>query len=595
MAAVSAAGKRLRPAPGEENFSDFIRESRYYVDKTRYLKTIFESSAGPLLMLRPRRFDKTLMMSTIRYFFEMNYKTPGDTSVQQELFKGLAVMHDTRFCREHMGQYPVVSLSLKDTGGLNFRNACAMLGETIFDLALRFDWLRDSRILTAEEKEAFSLLLDRDQLCSGTADSINILQSSLLTLCTALFRHCGRKPLLLIDEYDVPLHKAAMDGYYGSMIKVIGPMLNMALKSDECISKVILAGCLRATKEGIFTGLSSCSVSSVLTDDDSLSAAFGFTPDEVQTMLSYYGLGNLHDRSRNFYCGYRIGSKEIFCPWDVTCYVSDLLLPRAGGPESFNPPAYWNRTTGSRIITEYMPHLSEEEAAMLQDLLDGGSAGIKVSEEMDYGDFSLDDAAQFWSLLVYTGYLTLEERGTDGVCRFRIPSAEIRKYFSSNIEAYYQRRGGAYFESCSRAVAEALLDVNAERLAAALNRALSTFVSIRGTSGMARGESCYHDMLDGIVESASSLITKHCPDTDEGEECADITILSDDFTAAMLLEIKCASSGSDLRCKAQEALRQIIDKDCAETMRYCGPSKIFGFGIAFFGRQCAVEAQELPL
>ena len=595
MAALSAAGERLRPATGKENFRNLIQNGCYYVDKTQYLRTIFNYGNDRLLMLRPRRFGKTLMMSTIRYFFEMNYKTPGDTSVQQGLFKGLAVMHDTRFCREHMGQYPVVSLSLKDTGGLNFRNACAMLGETIFDLALRFDWLRDSRILTAEEKEAFSLLLDRDQLCSGTADSINILQSSLLTLCTALFRHCGRKPLLLIDEYDVPLQKAAMDGYYGPMSKVIGPMLNVALKSDECISKVILTGCLRTTKEGIFTGLCSCSVSSVLSEDDSLSAAFGFTPDEVKTMLSYYGLGNLYDRAKAFYCGYRIGSEEIFCPWDVTCYVSDLLKPRARGPESFNPPAYWNRTTGSRIITEYMPHLSEEEAVVLQELLDGGSAEIKVREEMDYGDFSLNDAGQFWSLLVYTGYLTLEKRGTDGICRFRIPSAEIRKYFSSNIEAYYQRRGGAYFESCSRAVAEALLDVNAERLAAALNRALSTFVSIRGTSGMARGESCYHDMLDGIVESASSLITKHCPDTDEGEECADITILSDDFTAAMLLEIKCASSGSDLRCKAQEALRQIIDKDCAETMRYCGPSKIFGFGIAFFGRQCAVEAQELPL
>ena len=305
------AAKNLMPSPGNESFKEFIRGNCYYVDKTPYLKTIFNYRGSRLLMLRPRRFGKTLMMSTIRYFFEMNYENPGDTSLQQDLFKGLDIMKDEEFCRENMGQYPVVSLSLKDTDGLDFRNALDQLGETIFDLAYRFTWLMDSKVLQAKGKEAFSRLLDHDHLCSGNESSINTLQSSLFILCRALYEHCGKSPLLLIDEYDVPLQKAAMGGYYSQMSKVIGPMLSRALKSNECVSKGIMTGCLRATKEGIFTGLNNYSVNSVLTPNDSLSAAFGFTPDEVRSMLSYYDLGNLYDRTRDFYDGYRIGSKEI--------------------------------------------------------------------------------------------------------------------------------------------------------------------------------------------------------------------------------------------------------------------------------------------
>ena len=595
MAAVSAAGKRLRPAPGKENFRDLIEGGRYYVDKTQYLRTIFEYDSDRLLMLRPRRFGKTLMMSTIKSFFEMNYENPGDTSVQQELFKGLDVMKDNEFCREHMGQYPVVSLTLKDTDGLDFRNACEQLGETVCDLACRFDWLMDSQKLNAVDKTAFGKLLDHDLICSGTDDSINALQSSLFTLCRALFRHTGRKPMLLIDEYDVPLQKAAMGGYYGPMSKVIGPMLSRALKSSDYVSRGILTGCLRATKEGIFTGLNNYSVNSVLSDDDSLSAAFGFTPEEVQSMLSYYGLGDLYDRARAYYDGYRIGSKEIFCPWDVTCYVSDLLKPRASGPESFAPPAYWNNTSNSRIITQYMPNLDNSQAIMLQDLLDGRSVGVRVHEDMSYGDFDLSDAGQFWNLLVYTGYLTLDKRGTDDVYCFRIPNAEIRKCFDSNIMAYYHKKGGAYFENYSKAIAEALLDGSAERLSSALDDALLTFVSARDVAGKEPKENYYHGLLNGIILSAGDLFKDHSSNTDSGDGYADITLRSAKHNVAVVIELKYAASRAELKDKAREALRQIIDKDYAEAVRDDSVHRIFGFGIAFFHRKCAVEAAELPL
>ena len=592
---AAPAVKTLIPSPGNESFEDFIRDSCYYVDKTQYLMTIFKYSSKRLLMLRPRRFGKTLMMSTIKSFFEMSYENPGDTSVQQELFKGLDVMKDNEFCREHMGQYPVVSLTLKDTDGLDFRNACEQLGETVCDLACRFDWLMDSQKLNAVDKTAFGKLLDHDLICSGTDDSINALQSSLFTLCRALFRHTGRKPMLLIDEYDVPLQKAAMGGYYGPMSKVIGPMLSRALKSSDYVSRGILTGCLRATKEGIFTGLNNYSVNSVLSDDDSLSAAFGFTPEEVQSMLSYYGLGDLYDRARAYYDGYRIGSREIFCPWDVTCYVSDLLKPRASGPESFAPPAYWNNTSNSRIITQYMPNLDNSQAIMLQDLLDGRSVGVRVHEDMSYGDFDLSDAGQFWNLLVYTGYLTLDKRGTDDVYCFRIPNAEIRKCFDSNIMAYYHKKGGAYFENYSKAIAEALLDGSAERLSSALDDALLTFVSARDVAGKEPKENYYHGLLNGIILSAGDLFKDHSSNTDSGDSYADITLRSAKHNVAVVIELKYAASRAELKDKAREALRQIIDKDYAEAVRDDSVHRIFGFGIAFFHRKCAVEAAELPL
>ena len=203
---------RLIPKSGEEDFETLRQDGIYYVDKTQYLKPLFSDTASRLLLLRPRRFGKTLTMTTLRSFLEMDCQHPGDTSLHEELFQGLKVMEDREFCEQHMGQYPVVALSLKDTDGINFRNACDLLGDIICRLASRFSWLKDSRTLHADEKKVFSRLLDDDLLCSGTAEAIKTLQSSLVTICSALFRHCGRKPVLLIDEYDVPLQKAAMTG-----------------------------------------------------------------------------------------------------------------------------------------------------------------------------------------------------------------------------------------------------------------------------------------------------------------------------------------------------------------------------------------------
>ena len=436
---------RLVPLPGEEDFETLREQGIYYVDKTQYLKPLFSGRAGRFLLLRPRRFGKTLTMSTLRCFLEMDYRHPGDTSRQQELFRGLKVMEDREFCEQHMGRYPVVSLSLKDTDGINFRNACYLLGDIIWRLALRFSWLKDSRTLRSEEKQAFSRLLDKDVLCSGTDDAIDTLQSSLVTICSALFQNCGRKPVLLIDEYDVPLQKASMKGYYEPMSGLIGAMLSKALKTNADISKGILTGCLRATKEGIFTGLNNLSIDTVLTRRSSICTAIGFTPAEVRAMFDYYGLGRFYEKARAWYDGYSIGGQDLFCPWDVMSYVEALCDD--ADPDTLDPESYWNNSSNTPVIREHMPHLTSDDAERMEVLLAGGNIEAEVDEGMSYGTLSMNNlsSSQFWNILLYTGYLTLAKRGSGRTHELRIPNEEVRSCFRYNISDYYKGNGSGEY------------------------------------------------------------------------------------------------------------------------------------------------------
>ena len=288
---------RLIPKSGEENFADLRRKGIYYVDKTQYLKPLFIGTNDRLLLLRPRRFGKTLTMSTLRCFLEMNYRHPGDTSLQQELFRGLKVTEDREFCEEHMGQYPVVSITLKGVDDVSFDAACRRLARAVSKLAQDFLWL-DGPELTVYEHETLCKLADFEYLRQPAGT--DYAELSLSFLCSLLRKRFGdsHKPVLLIDEYDVPLQKAAMGGYYEPMSKLIGAMLSKA----------------RATKEGIFTGLNNLGIDTVLTRRGSLCTAIGFTPEEVRTMFDYYGLGNLYEKAREWYDGYSINGRDLFCP-----------------------------------------------------------------------------------------------------------------------------------------------------------------------------------------------------------------------------------------------------------------------------------------
>ena len=585
---------KLIPKPGEEDFRALRKKSGYYVDKTQYLKPLFSGRRDRLLLLRPRRFGKTLTMSTLRYFLEMNYQNPGDTSAQQELFRGLKVTEDREFCDLHMGRYPVVSLTLKGVDGVAFEDAYDRLARTISRLAESFIWL-DGPQLTEKEHVSLNRLADYDFLKQPSARGN--AEGALVFLCTLLRKRFGDKylPVLLIDEYDVPLQKAAVGGYYEQMSKVIGSLLGDAIKTNSGISNVILTGCLRATKEGIFTGLNNLNVDTVLTRRNSLCTAIGFTPEEVRTMLEYYGFGDLYEKARSWYDGYSIGEHDLFCPWDVSCYVDALC--DCENPRGLDPEPYWNNTSNTPVITEHMPHLSPEDSDRMQELIAGRSIEAEMDEGMSYGTLRLHNLSsrQFWNILLYTGYLTLAERGTGRVHKLRIPNEEIRWCFKENISDYYEGKDQSPYGLLAKKLIDQLLSADSIHAAESLQSLLAGFVSIRDNATRAPHENFYHGFLSGLFAAAEQNIRDYKSQAESGRGYADITFKSRARTEAVVIEIKYAKdSSTDLTALANSALAQIEEKGYAKALlSNTKIRRVVECGIAFHDRDCDVTCREL--
>ena len=585
---------RLTPKAGDEDFAVFRENGIYYVDKTQYLKPLFLDTDSRFLLLRPRRFGKTLTMSMLRHFLEMDYQNPGDTSRQQELFRGLKVTEDQKFCEEHMGRYPVVSVSLKSADGVAYDDAFERLAGVISRLAENFSWL-DGPELTEKEHVFLDRLSDFDYLRQPAGRGF--AEQSLIFLCHLLRKRFGdsRKPVLLIDEYDVPLQKAAIGGYYEPMSKVIGALLGDALKTNEDISKVIMTGCLRATKEGIFTGLNNLELDTVLTEASDLRAAIGFTPDEVRTMLEYYRLGNLYEKARSWYDGYSIGGQDLFCPWDVTKYVKELCRSKA--PAAVTPKSYWNNTSNVNIVTEFMPHLAPKDSDRMQELVAGRSVAVNVDEGMSYGTLRLNNLSseQLWNILLYTGYLTLDEHCDNGINRLRIPNREVLKCFRDNISKYYEGKGESPYGILARNLIGQLFSCDSDNAAESLQSLLAGFVSLRDNATRAPHENFYHGFLDGLFAAAGDDIRDYKSQAESGSGYADITFKSRSRTEAVVIEIKYAKdSSTDLTALANSALAQIEEKGYAKSL-LCNPKikRVVECGIAFHGRDCDVSCGEL--
>ena len=585
---------RLTPKAGDEDFADFRENGIYYVDKTQYLKPLFVDTDSRFLLLRPRRFGKTLTMSMLRHFLEMDYQNPGDTSRQQELFRGLKVTEDQKFCEEHMGRYPVVSVSLKSADGVAYDDAFERLAGVISRLAENFSWL-DGPELTEKEHVFLDRLSDFDYLRQPAGRGF--AEQSLIFLCHLLRKRFGdsRKPVLLIDEYDVPLQKAAIGGYYEPMSKVIGALLGDALKTNEDISKVIMTGCLRATKEGIFTGLNNLELDTVLTEESGLRAAIGFTPDEVRAMLEYYGLGDLYEKARSWYDGYSIGGQDLFCPWDVTKYVKELCRSKA--PAAVTPKSYWNNTSNVNIVTEFMPHLAPKDSDRMQELVAGRSVAVNVDEGMSYGTLRLNNLSseQLWNILLYTGYLTLDEHCDNGINRLRIPNREVLKCFRDNISKYYEGKGESPYGILARNLIGQLFSCDSDNAAESLQSLLAGFVSLRDNATRAPHENFYHGFLDGLFAAAGDDIRDYKSQAESGSGYADITFKSRSRTEAVVIEIKYAKdSSTDLTALANSALAQIEEKGYAKSL-LCNPKikRVVECGIAFHGRDCDVSCGEL--
>ena len=472
-----------------------------------------------------------------------------------------------------------MSLSLKGVKGSGFDDAYDRLARTISNLAKGFRWL-DRPELAADDHDFLNMLMNYKYLRQPA--NRGYAEGSLAFLCRLLRERFGdsHKPVLLIDEYDVPLQKAAIGGYYEPMSELIGAMLGDALKTNDDISKGILTGCLRATKEGIFTGLNNLGIDSVLTQDDILCTAIGFTPEEVRTMFDYYGLGNLYEKAREWYDGYSINGRDLFCPM----------------PDTIAPESYWNNSSNTPVIREHMPHLTADDADRMEKLLAGGNITVKVDEGMSYGTLSMNNlsSSQFWNILLYTGYLTVAKRGAGGTHELRIPNEEIMTCFRENISDYYESTDSSEYAALARKLISQLIACDSKNANGSLQTLLGGFVSIRDSATKAPRENFYHGFLSGLFAAAGDNIIDFKSETEAGSGYADITFRSADRADAVVIEIKYTSdSGAELSDLAIRAVGQIEEKGYAKSLFNPITTRAVECGIAFRGRSCAVLCKEL--
>lgn len=574
--------KFISVSVGSSNFVKTIRQGDYYIDKTRHIRSIFLDGADCTLITRPRRFGKTLMMNTLRTFLEMNYADPGDRSPQQKLFEGLAVREDKDFCEQHMGRYPVVTLSLKDVDGLTFTGATAMLLAV-----LQTEIQRHSYLLKSDKPKEQTAVLKRvlSLAASGVdPETLPLLKQALLALTIALHDYHGISPVVLIDEYDVPLQKARLHGFYDEMIDLIRGVLSSALKDNLKLRKAILTGCLRVVKGSIFTGLNNFATHGI--SDDSLAEAFGFTEEETAKVLRDFGLTQCADGVKAHYDGYRFGQSDIYCPWDLMRFCVDN---RELKEPVFKP--YWLNTSSNDLIEEFLRDADEAHLAILKKLIAGEPVTARVNEEISFAELNAEHTSEgLLSLLFMTGYLTKIAGSSDSGYELRIPNEEIRTCFKRRIETFFSRENLGYVTD-ARKLAQAMLNGDAVTVESCINESLARYMSIRD-SGY---EAFYHGYLIGLLSAASTslrggIAENLSSNTEMGSGYPDITFRNLMQGTGVILEIK-KSAGADeekLLAACDAALAQIKARKYYATMLRRNLKQVRLCGIAFSGKSCAV-------
>lgn len=590
--------KRL--AVGDENFPDMIRRNCYYVDKTEFIKTVMESDSHVLLITRPRRFGKTLFMDTLKNFLQMDFENPGAADKQAQLFAELNIMAHADFCREFMGQHPVISLSLKGVEGSSYEKAYRQFAGKLSSLAAQYDFLLESPRLSLQEKAKFKQYLDVDSLRDLAHE--DDCKDFLKNLAVWLNKHFDRQVVLLIDEYDVPLAKAARGGYYKEMLELIRSTFGNVLKEDPqaavnataCLRKAVLTGCLRVSKESIFTGVNNFDVNTVCSQDRLLSDMIGFTPTEVAALLASCGLSSRMADVKHWYDGYRFYRSEIYCPWDVVNFASKTLA--SGNIEGYLPENYWAKTSGNAVIDEFLGFLSNDEADRMQALVDGESIDLTINDKLTYGDFTQHKPQDFWTLLLYSGYLTAVEKLSLNRYRVRIPNEEIRDTFITNVKLRFSEEN-AGFVSAGRDFAKAALEGDADRMAEILVPLLENYVSIRDAATKAPAENYYHGFLTALLSCAGAFAKDLRSNAEAGDGFADLVFTSGAGSrrSGVVIEIKRCDKPEAMYDCADAALQQIKDKRYAtylDRLR-CGRQHIYG--IAFCRKDCAISSDSKSL
>ena len=551
---------------GIDGFEKLRTNDFYYVDKTGFIADLLRDWGEVNLFTRPRRFGKTLNMSMLKCFFEIG--------TDKSLFDGLKIAENKELCAEYQGQFPVIFISLKSVDGLTFEAAAAALRTVIGREASRFQFLRDSDKLTKEDREWYESLIHVDKGLFDMEDEL--LAGSLKNLSQLLAKHYGRKVVILIDEYDVPLDKAFQGGYYDEMVSLIRNLFGNALKTNDSLQFAVLTGCLRISKESIFTGLNNLNVMTV--SDPYFCDSFGFTDDDVKELLDYYGLGAYHDAMRDWYDGYQFGNVSIYCPWDVIKYAQILLRDPEAEPEN-----YWANTSGNGIIRRLLQKADQTTRDEVEQLINGETIVKTVRQELTYRDIE-DSIDNIWSVLYSTGYLTSKGRLPGKQMKLALPNREVRELFIDLVKDWFREETRADTSRINRFCA-AFPKGDVATIQDMLHDYLWDSISVRDTAVRSNmKENFYHGMLLGLLQSQGSWIVRSNAETGIGY--SDISVATPE-RLGMVIELKYAEDGN-LEAACTKALAQIDEKKYDEALRRRGMKKILKYGIAFWEKECQV-------
>ena len=548
---------------GVDGFEKLRAESFYYVDKTLLIRDLLSSWGEVNLFTRPRRFGKTLNMSMLKSFFEIG--------CNQSLFDGLAITGEKKLCDAYMGKCPVVFVSLKNVDGLSFDKAYAMMRNVIQAEASRLSFLSGSAKISSDDKRSFERF--RKEL-----DTEADLYGSLKMLTELLHKHYGQKAILLIDEYDVPLDKAYQHGYYDEMLDLIRTMFGSALKTNDSLYFAVMTGCLRVSKESIFTGLNNLKVHSIA--DAQFDEYFGFTDDEVRTILNGYGLQDHHDEAKEWYDGYRFGKQNVYCPWDVINYCYDLLADREAKPQ-----AYWLNTSGNDMVRRLIDKANDGTSQMeIERLIESHSIYKALNDKLTHNeiDASIENA---WSLLFMTGYLTMKGAPDGGVYELVIPNREVRQIYIDQVRSWFVEK--------TRSAAGTLTDLyrafetgDAPKIKEILDEQLLDTISFHDAH-----ESFYHGFMLSLLNTCADWYVSSNIETGKGR--SDIKVERKDRKRGFVVEVKDVKEERLMDEACMQAIRQIEEKDYIASLRRYRIKEIWIYGLAFHAKECRIIAKRI--
>jgi len=556
----------LKLPVGIDDFKKIREAGFYYVDKTKLIEQLLQSWGEVILFTRPRRFGKTLNMSMLKSFFEIG--------AEKSLFQGLYISEKEKLCAEYMGKYPVIFLSLKGVEGLHFADAQKMLMTIINNEVRRHYYLKTSDKLTVEDRKQFEkMLLNED---------VNLVDS-LRLLSQLLYLHYDQKVVILIDEYDVPLDKAFKNGYYQEMVSLIRGLFGQALKTNEFLQFAVLTGCLRVSKESIFTGLNNFEINSIV--DIEHEEGFGFTDAEVMQMLKYYHCTNRYSDIKEWYDGYHFGNADIYCPWDVINFVKKLLTD-----SNAKPSAFWINSSGNDLVKLFVDKADQSTKDEIERLVAGESVTKRIRLDLTYDEIenSIDNV---WSVLFTTGYLTNIGNPESGVYELVIPNREVHEVFVLQIQEWFQRSVAK--EESMPEFSKAILEADAEGLQKQLNVIMSRMISVLDTKAREeQKENFYHGLLLGLLRGSNPdwLIKSN---RESGDGYSDILIEPENPDAGIIIEVKHAASIGGLDKACENAMAQIKNRRYDEALRENGRCEILAYGIAFHKKRCRVVCERL--